>query len=996
MYQTNVAHDAAFLSLPALVLPARATAIETHVLPARLGGMTAVAGLVADHGGLVAALWVLVTTTAVLIVLLALLNRKLRRAQAEREQVLAQRLKAEEARQESEDWARTMLEVVSVGIAIVDTETHTIVDVNPAAVELIGAPKEEITGEKAARYLQTDGLGEGKQHETVHGGERLLVRANGESIPILTTSRAISFAGEPHLIETFVDISRLKRVEEAERQEYARLSGMIEGMDEGVVFADRDNRIVEVNAWFCDFVGMTREDIVGKTLADIHHGEILARVLSMLERFRADKGSQGVIVERELLGHELQLRVQPIYREGEYDGVLLNVIDITDLVNTRRDAESASKAKGEFLANMSHEIRTPLNGVIGMVRLLLDMDLSRRQREFAGIAASSAESLLGIINDILDYSKIEAGKLAFETIDFDLRKLAEEAVDQFVAPAQKKGIELACFVCPDVPAKVRGDPTRLKQVLINLVGNAVKFTQHGEVVLRVAADECGVAERARISFSVTDTGIGIPEQHRDRLFQLFSQIDGSTTRKFGGTGLGLAISQRLVQMMGGQIGVASQEGEGSTFSFTAELERQPDGEDTVAVLPDDVRTLRVLVVDDNATNRLVMTEYLKSWGIGHDDAADGPEAFFKLREACKQGAPFTMALLDMQMPGMDGEELGVRIKRDPDLAATILIMLESAGLPLEDTVRLKQSGFASLMTKPVKQSRLLDCMVSALGKHKSQASGARRSSAPRLQGRLSDTEKGALRVLLAEDNAVNQKVAIGILGKLGFSADAVSNGQQAVEALTRREYDLVLMDVQMPEMDGLEATGRIRDPSSDVRRHDIPIVAMTAHAMEGDRERCLQAGMHDYVSKPIDPQELLSAIERQVAPSPEEEQPENVVPPSTDLPLFEEDALLGRLDGDVEACREILDCFLLDVPDRLAALKEAIERGDADRVQREAHTVKGSAANIGAPTLSRVAMAAETAAKEGKLGDLPELVAALESAFDALRREIGSDLDGTG
>jgi signal transduction histidine kinase/DNA-binding response OmpR family regulator len=513
------------------------------------------------------------------------------------------------------------------------------------------------------------------------------------------------------------------------------------------------------------------------------------------------------------------------------------------------DAEKANRAKSAFLANMSHEIRTAMNGLHGMTSLLLNTQLSEKQRDFAGMIESSGESLLNIINDILDFSKIEAGKLDFETIDFDLRVTFEDIADLLAINANNKGLELNSFIDPQVPCLLEGDPGRLRQVLLNLANNAIKFTSSGEVNLRAGLKSENESS-AEILFEVKDTGIGIPEERIDRLFRSFSQVDDATTRKYGGTGLGLAISKRLVEMMGGQIGVKSMQGGGSTFWFTARLRKQlhqGDVEFTQAPLAD-IRAKRILTVDDHATNRQIMHDYLKTWGCESISASSGRQALALLRRAAEQKSPIDMVIIDFMMPEMDGEVLGRTIKSDPLLKQTCCVMLTSRAMR-GDAARAREIGFDAYLTKPIKQSQLLSALHATFAREHQHARG--RSKKELITRHvLTEERKQRMQILLAEDNAINQQVALHMLRNFGYNVHAVSNGKQVLECLGHRPYDLILMDIQMPEMDGYEATRAIR--KSQIAGGQIPIIAMTGNAMKGDDENCLDAGMDDYIAKPVD------------------------------------------------------------------------------------------------------------------------------------------------
>jgi two-component system sensor histidine kinase/response regulator len=795
-------------------------------------------------------------------------------------------------------------------------------------------------------------------------------------------------------------------------EERTRLSNslrmLLESAGEGIYGIDADGRCTFMNTAASGALGVDISKVMGELTHPLfHHNRADGTVIAFIDSpiYKAMHGGGSCRVATEVMWRSdgssfpAEYSAFPIVDEaavtGEATGAVITFNDITerkriedDLAVAHAQAMEASRLKSEFLANMSHEIRTPMNGVIGMTGLLFTTTMNAEQREYAEAISQSAESLLTVINDILDFSKIEAGKIDIEVIDFDLRVVVEEAAKLVAPKADEKDLELAVMIDPQMSMRVRGDPGRIRQILINMLGNAVKFTDTGEVILRVRKEsEHGSA--IGIRFEVTDTGIGIDAAQQARLFESFIQADASTTRRFGGTGLGLAICKKLVERMGGKVGVLSEAGKGSTFWFTLTLETGARVVGRPAPSRAALQDVRVLVVDDNKTNRVILEQNLRVWGARSASFENGFDALAGLRHAVEAGDPYRLAILDYQMPGMDGIGLARAIRRDASLVGIDLVLLTSSSRP-GDTAIAEEAGINGFLTKPARIADLYDCLALLLEPAPDEDRGVLTDSVRYSFTEVAPDSKAHL--LVVDDNPVNQRVAVRMLEKMGHVVDIADNGVGALAALARVKYDAVLMDCQMPEMDGFEATREVRRREG-ADRHTI-IIAMTAGAMAGDQEKCLAAGMDAYLSKPVKADKLAAMVTLWTGPNAAHR---NHVASGSPVPagLLDQSYVVGLRELGTDEFDKLVRLFLRDGQTRIDGLRQAQADGDTSAMVKLAHSLKGSASSFGAGALAarcgelQARARAADAAEDARMIDNVDTEFVLASA--ALRDELAPD-----
>jgi PAS domain S-box-containing protein len=936
---------------------------------------------------------------------------------------VTQRKRTEEALAHERDLLKALLDHIPDRLYFKDTQGRFIACSRSMARRLGVSDPAEVVGRSDADFHPPELAREFAQDEqrVLSRGQPLIgkterqldkdgreIWASVTKVPIYSRSGTIT-----GLVGLSRDITQLKQAEQALRQAEEKYRTIYENSVEGIFQTTRDGHFLSANPALARIYGYHSPQELVAALTDIQHQLYVQP--ERREEFARLMREEGSVAGFESEVHrkngdriwisESARTVQDaaggfLYYEGIVEDITARKRAEAEREAAREAALENARTKAQFLANMSHEIRTPMNAITGMTALLLDTRLTQEQREYVDAIHGGTEALLDIINDILDFSKLEAGKVALEVIDFDLRDTVEATIDMLAGRAHQKGIELVCRLDPTLDTRLRGDPHRVRQIVTNLLSNAIKFTDQGEVALHVRPVESSPG-RVLLRAEVRDTGIGIPADALSRIFQEFTQADGSTTRKYGGTGLGLTISKQLVEMMKGRIGVVSEPGHGSTFWFEIPFERAPasPAASPPPAPPDALRGVRVVVVENHPGQRDALTEQLQAWGIDAIAAPGADRAAALLHEAAREGRPASLALIDLEMPGTDGLTLAQNLKADPVLSGTRLVMLTTLTRRLDNAV-MQATGIAASLVKPVRQARLLESLLAVLSAD--AAAPAPGAGGPGLTpGRLATPQE--VRVLLAEDNPLNQRVALRQLRKLGFTADVAGNGLEVLAALQKAPYDLILLDCQMPEMDGYEVTRRIRQAGHDsfIHQRAAPyIVALTANALPGDRERCLEAGMNDYLNKPLHLHDLETALERALrriqlpanpAAAPGPSLPSAPAPETLDLNIIN-----GLRDlqepGQPDPLAELIELFLRDARPRLEQMAQAAAAGDWPRLAAQAHTLKGSTSNLGARRLSSLCATLERQAKAQDSAQAPATLAEVQGEFGTVAQFLQEEL----
>ncbi|HHO75649.1 MAG TPA: PAS domain-containing sensor histidine kinase, partial [Deltaproteobacteria bacterium] len=935
------------------------------------------------------------------------------------DELLQKHRQAEEAVRKSERKYRSVVDNAKEAIAVI--HGGSLQYANDKLFELVGSEYGEIINTSFVDYIHPDDRDRVKDlYERRLKGEDApeeysfrIVDAHGCEKMVDISAVLVDWGGDIATLVFLNDITERVNSQRELKKGEEKYRNILINMEESYYEVDLEGNLVFFNDAVCRMLGYTRDELRGMNYKRFMVDDSSSRVYETFARVYAS-GQPSKVPDWEVVQKDGSRRSAEgsvaLVRNSDgvpvgFSGIIRDTTEMRLAEKMREDkikAEAENRSKTDFLANMSHEIRTPLNGIIGMTELAMDTSLDENQKDIIYAINRESEILLGLINDILDFSKIEAERYELEEIPFDLRVLIEDLAGSFAIRSEKKGLELISFLAPDVTSLLVGDPGRLRQVLANLVGNAMKFTEQGEVFIKAELQQ-ETRDKICIRFSVRDTGIGIPRDKQEKIFDIFTQADGSMTRKYGGTGLGLAISKELTQLMGGEIGVESEEGVGSTFWFTAVFSRQGKNACPKSAENIDISALKVLVVDDNETNRLILMEYLQSWGCLAVEAPDGEGAIAVLRAPVALRERFDIIISDYQMPEMTGFDLAREIRKIESLKRIPMIILTSVG-NIGEGKRCREIGIQGYLTKPTRRNELRKVILSVLGLPFEEDSPD--TSTLITRHTLAEETRNNVQILLAEDYPTNQQVAMRHLEKAGYNVDLAENGAQALAACKRKQYDLVLMDIQMPVMDGYEATRKIRELEGRLRNeigtdkssrfNRIPVIAMTAHAIHGFREKCLEMGMDDYISKPLHRKELIEMVDKWAMTSESfeaasETHKEYAVQEASvmDYTPINYKKAMDEYDCDKDFLLELLEVFIRNVRDQIDTMRKAIAENDSEKIRTEAHSIKGGAANICAERLSAVAYDLEEIGKSGNIETASKVLDTLEKEFHLLEDHAG-------